>query len=288
MEKNLAGPRALIDFWHRPFFDKFTPQQTQAIAWSDYEAVIKYPRHAKVYDKAWLFRELNQQFWLEPPEKEAFVKPRINLWGMGRGARVHKPGNIYEEADLVFSPALSGRHLSTDLLLEAGRLKAAVIFQGIPRSSGFDYWVRRVESLPKKVLDVIDILQDFTGLANVETVGGEVIEVHLRGSLQFFDISSHLFECALGLRRHLSEAKPGFSLVVHSKKDGYPLLDRTLPPSPDSITSVQLGWEPGGLLSDEAQGLGSYVLGWVNGRNLQDCKQFGKILSKHIDVRRKL
>jgi hypothetical protein len=112
----------------------------------------------------------------------------MNLWGMGRGAEIadgpsvlgpgdHRPGYMWQKL-------LTGRHVSTDVMIEMGVIKWHAQALGIPDGpQRFSAWFLGVDH--RAEWDAVDRfvnqhLAGYVGPANFETIGGRIIEVHLR------------------------------------------------------------------------------------------------------------
>jgi hypothetical protein len=98
----------------------------------------------------------------------------------------YRPGHMWVEL-------LEGEHLSSDVALIDGVPQWWRHAAGIAAGDGtFDYWEVRAEAAP----DVEDRAGDwcrghlagYTGMVNLETIGGRIIEVHLRFADQWPDL----------------------------------------------------------------------------------------------------
>jgi hypothetical protein len=88
---------------------------------------------------------------------------------------------------------LRGDHVSTDVAVEAGRAVWWRHATGIPRKGGtFDRWTVHAEAMPALEAAcgnwISTNLGDYTGMLNLETIGGRIIEVHLRFADQWPDL----------------------------------------------------------------------------------------------------
>jgi hypothetical protein len=131
-----------------------------------------------------------------PPSFPVFSKPIVNLRGMGVGSSVIATA---EEYRAVLTPGhfwmeyLEGEHVSSDVAVERGQSAWWRHATGVPRQGGtFDRWVVGAESRPALERDcgawISTHLPDYTGMLNMETIGGRIIEVHLRFSDQWPDL----------------------------------------------------------------------------------------------------
>ncbi len=150
-----------------------------------------YRHHNWVYNK--LEIALSQGLACSPlggraPERyPVFIKPIYNFFGMGSGTCV---AHSAEELATCTVPGcfwvehLYGEHLSHDVVLREGVPVYALSFRGHPlRGRRFDYWETVVP--PPEVTDYLDDwiaahMRGYTGCLNLETLGGRIIEAHLR------------------------------------------------------------------------------------------------------------
>src|SRR6185312_12205714 len=133
---------------------------------------------------------------VSPPAYPVFSKPIYNLKGMGVGSRrldseadylaAYRPGHFW-------STLLDGDHISSDTALVDGVPQWWRHARGIASGDGtFDYW----EVSPDADRAVEDgcgawcrtHLAGYTGLINLETIGGRIIEAHLRFADQWPDL----------------------------------------------------------------------------------------------------
>lgn len=182
-----------------PFFAEVPCPANVFIPTEDSDAWEWNPRHRWVYDK--LAVALSQGLaaaphGVAPAAYPVFSKPIYNLKGMGVGSRAlasaddyaahYRPGHFW-------TTLLEGEHVSSD----------AALVDGVPRwwrhargqASGdgtFDHWQVRAEPDPA-VEDWCSAwcakhLAGYTGMVNLETIGGRIIEVHLRFADQWPDL----------------------------------------------------------------------------------------------------
>lgn len=179
----------------------FGPEPQADIGVNDAHAWRLNPEHRQVYDK--LFVAQSQGLKAAPcgvkatdfglaADAEVFVKPIINLAGMGLEAEKMLAQNVPASPGRFWSECLNGPHTSSDCLVHQGRI---FWFAHSRASDDKDqqrpiYWEIGVD-LPELEADlsawVGQYLAAYTGLCNMEMIGGKIIEVHLRGSNGFFD-----------------------------------------------------------------------------------------------------
>ncbi|XP_077659947.1 uncharacterized protein AFUA_1G01170 [Aspergillus fumigatus Af293] len=134
-----------------------------------------------------------------------FSKPINNLSGAGAGARIIHTLDEYWRSFVpghMWSALLTGEHISTDIAVDAGR---AVWFAHTKGVAGpdktWEYWEVNTPvepSLEKYITDLVEPhLAGYTGMMNVETIGGKIIEVHLRFSPQWPNMYGSWFIASL-------------------------------------------------------------------------------------------
>ena len=133
---------------------------------------------------------------MPPPRFPVFSKPIVNLKGMGVGSRVLSSQADY---DAHYAPGhfwmtlLDGRHVSSDIAVVDGEPRWWRHVTGKPAGEGtFDYWIVHAE--PDAGIEarcgawMRKHLAGYTGMLNLETIGGTIIEAHLRFADQWPDL----------------------------------------------------------------------------------------------------
>jgi len=180
----------------------FRPQPRRVVAVSDAAAWRLNPVHRGVYDK--LALALAEGLLAAPcgvsplafglaPETPVFVKPIVNLAGMALEAGVSRADAVPVRPGSFWCERLEGEQTSSDLLLESGHIRwQAHTRAGQWRDQGrpcvWEVGVAIPEIEPELAQLVDRHLADYTGLCNIELIGGRPVEIHLRGSNGFFDL----------------------------------------------------------------------------------------------------
>jgi hypothetical protein len=185
------------DPWRLQYFVGVTT--TADIATEDADAWQWYPQHRWVYDKLKVALSQNLEagpHGTPPPRFPVFSKPITNLKGMGVGSRVLRSQADYEQnytPGHFWMKLLDGRHVSSDLAVVGGVPRWWRHVTGKPAGGGtFDYWTVHAE--PDAEIEarcgfwVREHLAGYTGMLNLETIGGTIIEAHLRFADQWPDL----------------------------------------------------------------------------------------------------
>jgi hypothetical protein len=185
------------DPWRLQYFSQV--KTTANITTEDTDAWQWYPAHRWVYDK--LAVALSQKLeagphGTPPPRFPVFSKPIVNLKGMGVGSRVLHSQADYDEHSApghFWMTLLEGRHVSSDLAVVDGVPRWWRHVTGKPAGEGtFDYWTIHADA-EAEIEDRCGVwvrahLAGYTGMLNLETIGGTIIEVHLRFADQWPDL----------------------------------------------------------------------------------------------------
>jgi hypothetical protein len=177
------------------------------VAVSDAAAWRLNPGHRHIYDKLSLALDaglLAAPCGVDPCDLGlrgdglVFVKPIINLAGMALKARAERADAVAADPGCFWCEQLSGAQTSTDCLVSNGEpVWIAHTAASAEKSSERPLYWRVGAPLPD--VDPIVVawvrgnLAGYTGLCNIELIGGRPIEAHLRGSNGFFDLYGNDF-----------------------------------------------------------------------------------------------
>jgi hypothetical protein len=297
-------PICEADPWRLQYFAHIPCPDHVRIPTEDSDAWLWTPRHRWVYDK--LAVALSQGLEAGPhgvvPQRfPVFSKPIINLRGMGAGSRVIVDSTAYERYHTpghFWSPLLSGRHVSSDVALVDGRPVWWRHATGTPSRDGmFAHWVLhaaadvQIESHAGRWLE--SHLAGYTGLANLETIGGTIIEVHLRFADQWPDLyGAGWVEAAIALYAGNGwtfddrNRRDGYSLALfgpHGRRYRYPSPDivRRLTDSP-GVSSVQITFHQDRAPEQHAMPPGGFRLAIINGTDFDACTTAREHLRRHF------
>jgi hypothetical protein len=286
-----ADPWRLQYFLHVKTAAKIPTEDSDAWQW--------YPAQRWIYDK--LAVALSQHLdagphGTPPPRFPVFSKPIINLKGMGVGSCVLKSQADYDAhytAGHFWMTLLEGRHVSSDVAVVQGEPRWWRHVTGKPAGDGtFDYWIVHAE--PDAAIEgpcgawIEKHLAGYTGMLNLETIGGTIIEAHLRFADQWPDLYGPGWVDALvGLYERGEWNFPdddraeGYSVVLfgphvraHVGREGRPyrhppasVVDevRAMP----GVTSVQITFHEDRAPESHAMPPGGFRLAIVNGFDLR-------------------
>ncbi len=207
-------PICEIDPWRTQYFENVACSADVRIPTEDSDAWLWNPTHRWVYDK--LAVAVSQGLdaaphGVSPPTYPVFSKPIYNLKGMGVGSRRLDSEADYQDAyqpGHFWSTLLSGDHISSDAALVDGVPRWWRHARGITSGDGtFDYWEVSPDAAPAVEewcgAWCAKHLAGYTGLINLETIGGRIIEGHLRFADQWPDLygGDRWVEALVGLYR---------------------------------------------------------------------------------------
>jgi hypothetical protein len=282
-------PICEADPWRLQYFSHVTT--AAKIPTEDSDAWQWYPAQRWIYNK--LAVALGQGLdagphGTPPPRFPVFSKPIVNLKGMGVGSRVLKSQADY---DTHYAPGyfwmtlLEGRHVSSDVAVVHGEPRWWRHVTGKPAGEGtFDYWIIHAE--PDAGIEepcgawIEKNLSGYTGMLNLETIGGTIIEAHLRFADQWPDLYGPGWVDALvelyergDWNFSDDDRAEGYSAVLfgpHGHRYRHPLAAavgevKRMP----GVTSVQITFHEDRAPESHAMPPGGFRLAIVNGFDLQ-------------------
>ena len=280
-------PVCEADPWRVQYFETVPCPADVMIPTEDCDAWVWNPRENWIYDK---LRVAESQglacgpHGIVPMRFPVFSKPIVNMKGMGVGSGAlhsladyeshYAPGHFWTEM-------LVGEHVSTDCVIVKGEARWWRHTTGKPFGDGmFDYWTVHAGTRPE-LEDYVGSwaakhLHRYTGILNVETIGGRIIDAHLRFADQWPDLYGKGWVEALvrlyaekrwdfrdeGIRRD------GYSVVLfgrHGRRYRHPSREivaavRAMP----GISSVQITFHEDKAPEDHAAPPGGFRLVIIN------------------------
>jgi len=261
------------------------------ISTEDADSWMWFPTHRWIYDK--LAVALSQGLdaaphGVMPPRFPVFSKPIMNLRGMGTGSRVIDTEADYKAAltpGHFWSTLLTGRHISSDVALVNGAPRWWRHAEGAVTEGGtFDHW--HLHAAPIAEVEewcnawAANHLAGYTGMANFETIGGRIIEAHLRFADQWPDLYGTGWVEALIRLYTMGEwdfadddRADGYSVVLfapHGRRYRHPPpeLVEAVRAMPD-VSSVQITFHEGRDPAYHAMPPGGFRVAIVNARTLE-------------------
>ena len=185
------------DKWTRQYFDGVDCPADVPV--DDEYGWALNPLYNWVYNKLALYRATGLEsapHGVYPPRFPVFSKPIVNLHGMGAGSRLIETPADWEAAQTpghLWCQPLEGVHISTDMAIVDGFPQWWAHTECFPRGGGtFDYFHVLEHPLPTLETRLNEFvwrcLRPYTGMLNIETIDGQIIEVHLRLTDQYPDL----------------------------------------------------------------------------------------------------
>lgn len=187
------------DPWRLQYFEHVPCPEHVVIPTDDPDSWRLCPAHRWIYDKLKLAETQGLEagpHGVMPAAFPVFSKPIVNLRGMGLGSCVirsaaemahrYQPGHMW-------MPLLGGVHVSTDCAVADGRVMWFRHASGATWDDGmFRHWTVHAQGFPALGTPltgwVAAHMRGYTGMMNVETIGGTIIEAHLRFADQWCDL----------------------------------------------------------------------------------------------------
>jgi hypothetical protein len=299
-------PFCEADPWRLQYFEGVACPPALRIPTEDPDAYEWYPQQRWVYDKLRLCDSQGigcAPHGVEPPQFPVFSKPITNLRGMGVGSRVLCSPADYRQhltAGHFWMPLLEGEHVSTDVAVVQGRAVWSRHSRGTPAGEGtFDYWTIEASPRPQLEAYLADWLDrrigSYTGMMNFESIGGRIIDVHLRFADQWPDIYGRdWLEAVVHLYQHGAWAfdepgrTDGYSLALfgrHGREYQHPpaALTEQVRRMPQ-VSSVQITFHTDRPAAAHPMPPGGFRLGIVNSLDFEAGRAARAALARAFDV----
>jgi hypothetical protein len=239
------------DPWRFQFFKGVACPADINVPTDDLDVYEWYPQFRWVYEKLNIAKSQGllcgtRNEW--PSRFPVFAKPNINLRGMGLGSSVVRTSAEFEALPEghMWMPLFSGEHISTDCAIVRGNVRWLRHALGFPWHKGmFTHWI--IETAQRPQLNqflqnwVTQNMPDYTGMMNVETIGGKMIEAHLRFADQWCDLYGKAWcDALVGLYAKgewtfdESQQRTGYSIPLFLKHGAVPPY-----PSPELQTKIR-------------------------------------------------
>lgn len=232
-----------------------------------------------------------------------FSKPLMSLWGMGTDARVIETPEEYWQnitPGHMWCTLLSGKHYSTDIAVVEGKPVWFSHSLGVPGPRHtFDYWEVNIATEDYVQANLVAFVEahmsDYTGMLNVETIGGKIIEVHLRFTSQWPDLYGPWFLPSLvSLYCHNSWTGPsktgqtGYCVTLFDDEKYAPLgtaiTTETLQELEKAfgVSSIMVDYDPAVPLESWPKPAGGLQLAVINGFDLNNCRAARQMLQQYL------
>lgn len=229
-----AMPIVEHDPWREQYFEGVACPENVRISTDDTDSYVWYRDHRWIYNKLLIAETQGLScapHGIMPPSFPVFSKPIYNLRGMGMETRIFEDAETYlaeRDPGHMWVQLLAGEHLSTDIAVVEGQAKwwRHVIGKPGPHQT-FDYWTVLAEGRPEVEAYCAEWIAknfpDYTGMMNLETIGGKIIEGHLRFADQWPDLyGKGWLDALVGLHAHGTwdyaddDRREGYSVVVYA------------------------------------------------------------------------
>jgi len=278
------------DPWRMQYFKDVECPDNIIVPTDDEHAYELYPEHRWIYNKLLICDTqgiAGAPHGVPPPEFPIFSKPIYNMHGMGVGGRLIQDAVEFaanQQAGHMWMELMEGEHVSTDVVLLGGEAQWWRHTVGNALGDGvFDYWTILAEERP--ALEdycgrwLRQHLRGYSGAANLETIGGRIIEVHLRFADQWPDLyGDGWLEAIVELyaRRRWrypdDNRQTGYSVVLFGAHgvQYHPPADELLADirARHGITSVQITFHADVPVEQHAMPPGGFRLAIINCRDL--------------------
>ncbi len=274
------------DRWREQYFEGGDCPAEIVIPTDDEYAYRLFPAYRWVYNKLLICQTQELEHaphGITPPHFPVFSKPVYNLRGMGAGSRIIASLEEYErfqQPGHLWMPLLHGEHVSSDAALIDGEpvwwrhALARTLEKGM-----FDYWTVLAEPRSKIEAYCGDWLRrnlrGYSGCVNFETIGGTIIEVHLRFADQWPDLYGNGWvQSVVDLYANRNWSYPdrcrrtGYSVVLFGEPGSpFPRIDHSSVScllSQPEVSSIQITFDTGRAAHSHAMPPGGPRLAVVN------------------------
>ena len=190
------------DPWRLQYFEGVCCPDDVMIPVDDPDCWMLFPDHCWIYDKLRIAKSQGLDcapHGVVPVQYPVFSKPIYNLKGMGMGGRPiysRKEMLEFSQPSHMWMPLLTGEHISSDCVVVDGEIRWIRHATGLATTGGmFHCWIIHAASNPSIEIYlrnwVLKHMRGYTGMMNFESIGGRIIEAHLRFADQWCDLYGH-------------------------------------------------------------------------------------------------
>lgn len=284
-----------LEPWVEQYFANVAFIKDVNIPVQDTDAYRLNPNHNWAYNKLTIAEKQGLPCGLRglyPEKYPVIIKPVYNLRSLGSGIETARTKEEFEKNmkdGFMWESFLEGEHISTDMAVEAGKMVWFCHCKGYPLNEGtFDYW--EVEAAERSELTsllasfVEENFQGYTGMANFETIGGKIIEMHLRLTDQWPDLYGSWFLQAVAdlystgrwPHPHHHQQRTGYSVVLFEphgfqfRKPSQPDVDELL--GTEGVSSIQLSFDENLSSESHSNPPGGFRVAIINGTDFGACR----------------
>jgi hypothetical protein len=196
---SIAVPIVENDPWRKQYFDGVDCPADVVVPTDDPDSYRLYPAHRWIYNKLLICETQGLEHGphgTTPTGFPVFSKPIYNLRGMGVGGKTIRTPEEWDREQApghLWMPLLTGTHVSSDVAIVDGAPVWWRHTTGATLGDGtFDYWTVKAEPFPAIETYagawIRRYLRRYSGFVNLETIGGTIIEAHLRFADQWVDL----------------------------------------------------------------------------------------------------
>jgi hypothetical protein len=294
------------DPWRVQYFEHVPCPEHVDIPTDDPDCWLLCPAHRWIYDKLKVAETQGLAagpHGVMPSDYPVFSKPVTNLKGMGIGSRVIRSAAEMEhhyQPGHMWMPLMTGTHVSTDCAVQDGRIVWLRHATGLAWDEGmFRYWTIHAEAFPELEAGltrwVATNMPGYAGMMNFETIGGTIIEAHLRFADQWCDLYGDGWVEAL-VRLYAegrwvfddSERRDAFSMPLFAKHGGpfrHPpaALQAEVRAMP-GVKSLQVTFHEAKPPEDHAMPPGGFRLAVINATTLEGARNARRRLAQAWDA----
>ena len=164
-----------------------------SIILDDITAWDEFPRSRWMLNKLYVQQKLRNEcgpLGVNPPSYPVWVKPVINVHGLGIGSKkVDSRHLMHYEPGMMWMPFYEGEHISYDIKWEPGSDIEVYAAKGLNGPYFTEWQVEKIEpdNKLKFLVYKLTVAGELPTYFNIETIGDNLIECHPRWSAEFVD-----------------------------------------------------------------------------------------------------
>ena len=201
---------------------------------NDIQAVKHYKDNKliKLYNKKYIADSQNisnGDNTIIPNKFPIIVRPKVNLYGMGKDAYfIENLHNFNISAKFFWCEVFRGHHISIDIFFNNNKIQDYIAFRGEQgKLFTFEYWEYLKDYKISNKIEkwIYKNLNNFCGVFNIELINDNIIECHLRmGDINYFQseqLTKCIIDCYSNKKINIPELPQIYLLPVFVKKGKY-------------------------------------------------------------------